>query len=71
MNFYLPNGEGLGSWEIESSNSTRMANYGLATVEAAVKIVTDRTMREVAAKFMSGFCKQEFIQKRFLDQCEL
>ncbi|MFC1534801.1 hypothetical protein ACFL7M_15715 [Thermodesulfobacteriota bacterium] len=62
--FYLPNGKKI-SWMISG------------TVEDAPIILTSNTakkhaqiaMRDVAAKFMTGFCNQEDIQKYFYKQC--
>ena len=64
INFYLPEGEKIGSWSIEGGG------YALPRLnETAVVELTQMAMREVAAKFMADFCNQEDIKKMFYSQC--
>ena len=64
INFYLPEGEKIGSWSIEGGG------YALPRLnETAVVELTQMAMREVAAKFMTDFCNQVDIKKLFYNQC--
>ena len=64
MKFYLPDGKVI-NWLIKgTSKKTRVL-----LTSNAVKKETQVEMRNIAAQFMTGFCKQKEIQKHFYKQC--
>ncbi len=67
ITFCTPDGEGLKPQFIEGykSVSTGMGNKPVATIFVEL---TEMAMREVAAEFMTGVCKQEEIKQLFCKQ---
>jgi hypothetical protein len=68
VNFYLPEGEYIFSWSIEG-NGYIPTRFELKCEPATVTELNKMAMREVAAKFISGFCNQEGIKKLFNKHC--
>jgi hypothetical protein len=66
ITFYSPNGEPMGSWTIEGKASF---SYSLVLPGTLTKEGINIAMREVAVKFITGFCKQGKIKKLFDKQC--
>lgn len=67
INFYLPEGEQISSWSIKGSG-TVLPKFGLMN-ETIVVELTQRAMRQVAAKFITDFCNKVEIKKLFYNQC--
>jgi hypothetical protein len=67
IKFYTPDGEQISSWRIEG-NGYR-SSPGFESEDALFLRLTQKAMREVAAKFITNFCNQEEISKIFNNQC--
>jgi hypothetical protein len=68
INFYLPEGEKISSWRIEGTGHA-LIQIEFKTEVTAVTELTQMAMRQVAAKFMTDFCKQADIKKLFYKEC--
>lgn len=68
INFYLPQGEQISSWRIEGTGHA-LPQIELKSEITAVTELTQMAMREVAANFMTDFCKQADIKKMFYKEC--
>lgn len=68
INFYLPEGEQISSWRIEGTGHA-LPQIELKSEVTAVTELTQMAMREVAANFMTDFCKQADIKKLFYKEC--
>jgi len=68
INFYLPAGEQICSWQIEGAGHS-LTQIEFKTEVTAITELTQMAMREVAANFMTDFCKQADINKLFYKKC--
>jgi hypothetical protein len=68
VTFYTPDGKRLGPWLIEG-NGSEPIGFPLETTTTLIRRLTQLAMRQVAAKFMVGFCNQPEIKKLFSNQC--
>ena len=65
VNFYLPEGEKIGSWWIKGTGHIPLS----LDENNALTELTQMAMREVAVKFITGFCKQGKIIKLINKEC--
>jgi hypothetical protein len=70
INFYLPDGEKISSWNIKGSGASPFAPSSAEFInETRFVELTQMAMREVASKFMTDFCNQIETKKLFYKQC--
>ena len=65
INFYLPEGKKISSWRIKGTGHMPLS-FDETTAPTEL---TQMAMRQVAAKFMTDFCKQSDIKKLFYKEC--
>jgi hypothetical protein len=70
LNFLLPDGEHIGSWDIRAHNSILVSGmYSKSDSISNISNLTQTAAREIAAKFIINICKQKCIEHISYPHC--